>query len=195
MSKEDVKKINGWEKMTVCEWCGSVVSRRISLEGSMVCSWCYYVANLSKENLVKDYIRIRNENGELRKKLVALRQKAHYNSPFSAIPPKEILQRAMIALDLGKYYTEFSKVLGDYYGIDGPPYYESPKEVPPDAIACYYPSRNEVYCTKQNLSYENAFHEFYHALHKFGIVTTKHEEKDAELYAKGCLAMLGEKGD
>ena len=119
-----------------------------------------------------------------------------FNSPYSAIPPKDILERSILALDMAHIYSDFSIVLGDHYGFEAPRYLDKPEEVPKGAIACYHNFKNVVYAAKGPMSRHTAFHEFWHALENHGTVPrTIDSEKNANTYASACLKRLAHKGD
>jgi len=180
--------------MPPCEVCGVEVTRRKRnlATNKLTCNQCgFYIRNpisairelKRNEETIKKYrsnYKIKTANIEYR-----------FNSPFSAIPPDNILQNAIYGLDIDGYYHEFSKVLADYYGIEHPRYYRSAEKVPENAIACYYRSSNEVY-SKNGINQKTAFHEMWHALENFGIVPydPKTSERDADRYATGCVTRL-----
>ena len=117
-------------------------------------------------------------------------KKYPYSNPWSAVPPTHVLKNAVRALNIQGKYDAFPDVVGDYYGIETPPFYDDPSKVPKNAIACYYPSENKVY-SKGSMSNHTAFHELYHALERHGIVPkTKDTEKNAEFYADACISAL-----
>lgn len=180
--------------MADCEICGTFqLRRKRTNSGKLVCWKCYYHLLWSKEELTRKIGKQDQEIDSLEARIPPRRPKIEYryNSPFSAIPPIDVLKNSMLALDLSTSFSEFSQVLGDYYEINAPPYYANDDKVTPGAIACYYPSENEVYAFKSKpLSHETAFHEFYHALQNFGVVPKKDSEKNADLYAAGCMRRL-----
>ena len=182
--------------MPDCELCGKhVLRRRRICNGHLVCWSCFYREKWSKIELIRKINSLEKMNDDLSSKIPPRISEIEYrfNSPFSAIPPKDVLKNAFIGLNLGGYFSDFSQVLGDYYGINAPRYYADDNKVTEGAIACYYPSSNEVYSFKKEpLLHETAFHEFYHALQNFGIVPKKDSEKNADLYAKGCMKRLKE---
>ena len=182
--------------MPDCELCGQpVLRRRRNSANKLVCYSCSYLEKWPKEGLVRRIKRLEKENDDLSSRIPPRIHKIEYrfNSPFSAIPPIDVLKNALIGLNLGGYFSDFSQVLGDYYGIDAPRYYANDDKVPEGATACYYRSSNEVYSFKKTpLHNETAFHEFYHALQNYGIVPKKDSEKNAGLYAKGCMKRLKE---
>ena len=120
------------------------------------------------------------------------KKKYAYQNAVSAAPPTDVLKRSLAALDEYRLYTSLSQVLGDYYGIDAPRYLASDEMTPKGANAAYYSESNEVYSPKgKTLKYRTAFHEFWHALERHGIVPkTTDSEKNAEIYAKTCLTLL-----
>lgn len=183
-------------RLADCEICGTYQMRRKRTEsGKLVCWQCYYRLAWSKEELVRKTRQLDKEVDSLEARIPPRVPSVDYkyNSPFSAIPPIDVLKNAIIALDIGGTFSEYSQVLGDYYGINAPPYYANDEKIPDGAIACYYPTENEVYAfRKRALSHETAFHEFYHALQNFGIVPKKNSEKNADLYAKGCVRRLNQ---
>ncbi len=124
---------------------------------------------------------------------VAHEAKKHpYNNAVSAMPPLEILQKSLIALDEFHIFSDFAQVLGDYYGIVAPQYLDNPKKCGEKALATYYWSENIVYAAKGPMKYRTAFHEMWHALERHGIVPhTKDSEKNAEIFARHCLRRLG----
>ena len=145
-------------------------------------------------DFLKESRRLERENSELRTKTAQIfrEEKVYaFNNAVSAVPPVDVLERAMLALDLEKLFHAFSIVLGDYYGIKAPHYYDNPEKVPKNANACYHHETNEVYCAKGTLSHRTAFHEFWHALERHGIVpNTEDSEKNANTYAIACLKRL-----
>lgn len=181
--------------MTVCELCYRQVSRRKKREGVLVCDWCWAELCASKPQLIKEKIRLRGELDALRANpFLACKKQYAYNHPVSAVPAQDILEKAILALDLTKYYSDFSTVLGDYYGFSGPAYLRDKDQVSKGAIACYRRDKNTVYSAEPNgTSHDTAFHEFWHALEAHGIVPrTGDSEKNANLYAKACLKRLKE---
>ena len=171
--------------------------RRYRLKnGSLVCEMCRYHYHWTSEQFLRWIKRLKDSVNQWRIKAnertlrVPIDHKYRFNSPFSAIPPKDILDNAVYALDIEGIYHGFQRVLSDYYKIDTPPFIEDPDQVPEGAIACYYPNRNKVY-SRGTLKRRSAFHEIYHALENFGIVPkTKDSEKHANQYAYGCLRRL-----
>ena len=189
--------------MTICEICGRDVRKRSRLEdGRLVCWECKNVKSLDYEGMYKrifsywEYARrgwkraeeLRHEKG------IKLEKPDYkYNNPVSAVPPKEILEKSILSIDLMKYFSDFSVVLGDYYGFQGPRYLVSDEKLSPNSNATYYWHENTVYTPKKRaLKYRTAFHEIWHALERHGIVPHNEDsEKNAEIYARACLRRLG----
>ena len=180
-----------------CEICGEFATRRQRVDNSLCCMTCAFrLRYWSPLDFLKESRRLERENSELRAKTAQIFRKEKryaYNNAVSAVPTVDILERAMLAINLGENFSVFSVVLGDYYGIKAPPYYNFPEGVPKDANAVYHSLKNEVYCAKGPLSHRTAFHEFWHALERHGIVPkTKDSEKNANTYAIACLKRLKE---
>ena len=182
--------------MADCEICGTYQMRRKRIEsGKLVCWPCFYRLAWSKEELVRETRQLDKEVDSLEARIPPRTPKIEYkyNSPFSAVPPIDVIRNAVNALDISGWFSQFSQVLGDYYGINAPPYYDNTSKVPIGAIACYYPSDNEVYAKKGDpMTYDTAFHEFYHALQNFGIVPKKDSEKTARDYAAACVRRMNQ---
>jgi len=182
--------------MANCELCGKHQLRRKRLEnGKLVCWICYYRLAWSKEDIVIKTRKQDFEIDDLRSMIPPKKPRIEYkyNSPFSAIPPLDVIKNATIALDIAGYYSDFSQVLADYYGIDAPPYYVNDEKVPDGAIACYYHNENKVYSRKKDpMSWDTAFHEFYHALQNYGLVPSKNSEETADQYAKACVRRMNQ---
>ena len=180
--------------MPYCEICSrEVLRRKRTKRGRLVCRRCFY--------LIEYPDNAAYEIHKLEKKLEYYRQnhtikdanrKYRFNSPFSAVPPRELLQNAIYALDTVSGYSHgFNHVLADYYEIEAPPYYHNSEKVPENAIACYYRNANIVYSRDSTLSQKTAFHEMWHALESFGVVPrTENSERDADRYAYACLKRL-----
>ena len=174
-----------------CEVCGEEYHKRRRLsDNRLVCFNCWMCFNLpqSAADIIRwQNVRIMELNTELRE-----RSKLRiYNSPFSAIPPQDILRKATVALEISGNYQAFSDVLADYYGVGIIKYNVSPTEVSENAIACYHPGLNKVTSKEKTISHYTAFHEFYHALQDLGIVNKNNwSEKDAENYALACEKLL-----
>jgi len=181
--------------MADCEICYRQVARRRRVEGKLVCWGCASQLCLSKVQLAKDKVRLQGELDRIKANpvyAVSSKKPYPYNHPISAVPPLDVLKRAVLALNLTGFYTPFSKVLGDHYGFQGPPYWKDGDEVPNGWIACYYPSRNAVY-QRAPIGEETGFHEFWHALEAHGLVArTADSEENASLYARACLQRLKE---
>ena len=183
--------------MPACEICGQNQSRRTRLDnGKLVCYTCETHYHWSQDQFLpwikrlNDDIQFWRRTSNERSIHAPSERKFRFTSPYSAIPPREILQNAVYALDRQTTYTDFPKVLADFYQIDTPPFYDDPDQVPSGAIACYHPWSNKVYSTG-SISRNTAFHEIYHALENFGIVPkTEESEKNADEYANGCLHRL-----
>ena len=183
--------------MTLCEVCGESALRRQRADDFLCCRVCAFrLTSWSNLDLLKESRRLERENSELRAKTAQIfreEKRYAYNNAVSAVPTVDILERAMLALNQGENFSVFSVVLGDYYGIKAPPYYSFPEGVPKDANAVYHSLKNEVYCAKGPLSHRTAFHEFWHALERHGIVpNTEDSEKNANTYAIACLKRLKE---
>lgn len=181
--------------MPPCQICGRPQDRRKRIKtGKLVCNPCHWHSLWEPEQLIKKISELEKKNDDLRGRIPPKisQREYRYNSPYSAVPPRDILKNAMIAVNLGNF-SEFSKVLGDHYGIKAPPYYANDAKIPSGAIACYYPTENEVYAlVKEPLQYTTAFHEFYHALQAFGVVPNKDSEKNAGLYGEACVRRLND---
>lgn len=169
-----------------CQLCGAIVSgRRRRVGDFLLCWWCAYLMSLPQPQLVTKFRQIEEEFQRIDGK-----ENPKFMNPFSAVPPRDILLKAEIALDVTGYYSDFSKVLAEYYGIPTPKYLSNPNEVSKDSVACYHTSKNIVYCRAQ-MSLETAFHEFYHALQNHGIVPkNNYNEEEAKFYAKACIKIL-----
>jgi len=188
--------------MTICEICGREVNRRSRLDdGRLVCWQCKRLKNLDYDQICHevysyyDYAKRGWEKvAELRKEkgISHIPASYKYSNPVSAVPPIEILEKSIIALDVMNYFTNFSEVLGDYYGFKAPRYLISDEKCSPNANATYYWKENIVYSRREKrLAYRTAFHEIWHALERHGLVpNTKDSEKNAEIYAKACLRRL-----
>lgn len=183
--------------MPACEICGQNQLRRYRLKnGKLVCWTCKTHYHWKPEAFLPWIKRLRDDVAHWKKTAndrvlrTPSERKYRFTSPYSAIPPKDILKNAIYALDRQNQYTDFPKVLADYYEIDTPPFYDNPDKVPDGALACYYPWYNQIY-SRGSISRKNAFHEIYHALENFGIVPkTSESEKNADEYAYGCLERL-----
>lgn len=176
--------------MPECEICGKHARRRIRRSGKLICNFCNWGLNQTKEFLAKEYSRHINEISELRREIHKIRVKPRL-TPYIAIPPIYVLKKAIAALELSGNYSGFSEVLANHFGIEAPPYYHVPERVPKGAVACYVPSKNTVY-SKNPLSRKTAFHEFWHALESNGVAVMehKHSESNADQFAYGCLKVL-----
>lgn len=178
--------------MPKCDICGKDVPRRVRQDSRLVCGICDNLITFP-HNAAYEVHRQRKQLEEYKAKwnLRKPNIKHKFNSPFSAIPPIHVLENAILALDTEGKYTSFPVVLSDYYGIDSPPFWDNPDEVPKNAIACYSRIKNVVY-SKGSMSRHTAFHEIWHALESFGIVPYDPEtsEKHANLYASGCISSL-----
>lgn len=160
--------------MTFCECCSTSVLRRRRIQGKLVCHEC--------GQLLNDPFWLLTRYNELKQSITPEKKP-------NLIPPRHILESACLSVDLTGEYHDFPIILAHYYKIDVPPYYHDPKKVPQNAVACYYPSTNTVY-SKGPMGFQTAFHEFYHALEKNGIIHAKDSEVAANLYAKTCLKIL-----
>ena len=188
--------------MTICEICERETSRRTRLDdGRLVCWQCNNLKKQSYDqicNTVQMYneyaSRGWNKVDELRKlKSISHTPKTFaFSNPISAVPPIEILEKSILALDIMHLFSNFSEVLGDYYGIEAPRYLISDEKCLPTANATYYWEENKVYSKREtSLKRRTAFHEMWHALERHGIVEhTEDSEKNAKTYAKGCLRRL-----
>ena len=188
--------------MTICEICGGKTKRRIRLnDGRLVCWQCNQIQKNSYEENCKTVKNYRdyakqgwNKVTELRKEksISLIPPEYKYTNPISAVPPVDVLERSLLALDMMNYFSNFSEVLADYYGFEAPRYLISDEKCSPDANATYYWRENNVYTRRDRpLKNRTAFHEIWHALERHGIVpNTKDSEKNAELYAKACLRRL-----
>lgn len=176
--------------MPFCQICNEETLRRHRIEGKLVCWICYNNMEAPKPILVG---RIRSLEKEIKAKPDAAKR---FSSPYGAVPPKDVLVKAKMALDGEGSYNEFSKVLGDYYGILGPNYIIDPSRVPEKSIACYISSLNTVVAKEKTITMAVAFHEFYHALESNKVVPCleigkQESQKNADNYSKACLKILG----
>ena len=188
--------------MTICEICGREVRKRSRLEdGRLVCWKCKSIKYSSYEEIcinIQSYNEWAKRGWEQVEKIRKQKGIQHipaqykYSNPVSAVPPVEILEKSMLALDFMSFFSNFSEVLSDYYGFEAPRYLVSDEKCSPNANATYYWEENTVYSRdKKRLAYRTAFHEIWHALEKHGIVPhTDESEKNAEIYAKACLRRL-----
>ncbi len=193
----------------LCDICHKESGRRRTRIGDkLVCFDCHWantqITRGDPDNYLKEsYSRECKANRELRERVaqleaaqypVAHEAKKHpYTNAVSALPPVEVLEKAILALDEYRYFNNFAEVLGDYYGIVAPKYLASDEKTPKDANAAYFWETNTVYAPKSKaLKYHTAFHEMWHALERHGIVPHgKDSEIDAQRYAKLCLRKLG----
>jgi len=190
-----------------CELCkedhGRRKKRLVNRSIKMLCWDCWW--QLENGNLVdttlelakyrKYYFDAEKKINELKKtrqwEIINQPKRYPYSNPWSAIPPIHVLKNAVKALDDQEKYKGFPEVLGDYYGIETPPYSFDASKVPEGAIACYYPTTNIVYTKEKTIDKRVAFHEMYHALERHGIIPMNSDsEKNAEFYAYACLARL-----
>jgi len=188
--------------MTICEICGRETNRRLRLEdGRLVCWQCKAIKYSSYEEICKNvqsynewakrgWARVEELRKEKGTKHIPATYK--YNNAVSAVPPIEVLEKSIMALDMMNYFSNFSEVLSDHYGFEAPRYLISDEKCSPGANATYYWEENTVYSRrKKELKYRTAFHEIWHALEKHGLVPhTEESEKSAEIYAKACLRRL-----
>jgi len=189
--------------MVECELCGIDRGRRKRVDGKMLCWHCVYSLRQTKETLAKEISQklanIHRLQDELYKERnnkyqVKFEKKGYqYSNPVSAVPSLDILQRAIMAVDLLQYFSNFSEVMCDYYGIKAPRYLINDDKVPNDANAVYSWGDNIVYTPKRGaLKWRTAFHEIWHALERHAVVShTEESEKNAEIFAKACLRRLG----
>lgn len=114
-----------------------------------------------------------------------------------AIPPEDVVHRAIVALNVTGKYLGFSEVLSAYYGIPAPDYVvdmNSPPTVPANTVACYAPSQHRVYSKSATLTRRTAFHEMFHALVAKGTIWIPHDKEEdyARQYADACMSMSGD---
>ena len=111
---------------------------------------------------------------------------------FACLPPSDVVRRAVDTLGVTGDYSGFSAVLASYYGIPPPRFLHDAIAVPKDAIACYSFPLNTVYSKQPSLLRDTAFHEFFHALEKHGVVAIPIEKREeyANLFAKICCCRM-----
>jgi hypothetical protein len=180
--------------MTICELCGDVVSRRKRVDGRLVCWRCTYGLNRPKENIVGELNKLERELRKMKERLPStpIAKDYTFNSAVSAVPPLDVLRRAILALNLSGHFNAFSIVLSDHYDFKAPEYNVDPDRTPVGAIACYHYSNNKVTSREKTITNHTAFHEFWHVLQRHGIVSNDKSEQNADLYAIACLEMLKE---
>lgn len=180
--------------MPKCEICGKEMARRVrhTPSGKLTCHWCNYrirnpIKTAIEATRFEEQIKIYRQE----RPILPTGTRYKFNSPYSAVPPKDILDKSILALDMSGFYSEFSTVLGDYYDFQAPRYLDSPESVPKGAVACYYNNKNTVYAAKGRMTRHTAFHEFWHALENHGVVPrTIDSEKNANIYADASLSRL-----
>jgi len=164
------------------------------MDGLFVCWHCASLLGKSKPEIVKDAMKYYHEMREYWLELTKIKSRPSYGSVYAALPSKEILQRAIIALEMSGSYQPFYNVLAEVYGIESPGAYFDASQVPEDAIACYHPSKHAIYSKTKNMSRGTALHEFWHALEGRGRVirdsNKEGREKNARDFAEACLRVL-----
>ena len=181
-------------KMTICEICKASVHRRTGVDGLLVCWHCASLLEKSKPEIVKDAMKYYNEMREHWAELSKIRSRPSYGSVYAALPPKEVLQKAIIALEMSGSYQPFYDVLAEVYGIESPRSFFDASQVSENAVACYHPSRHAIYSKTIGMSRSTALHEFWHALEGKGRVirdsTKEGREKNARDFSEACLRVL-----
>lgn len=180
--------------MTICELCGHDVARRIKVNKLLVCWHCASLLKKSKTEIVKKAMNYYEKMREYNLELLKIRARPSYGSVYAALPSKDVLQKAIIALEMSSKYQPFYDVLAEVYGIESPQTCFNASQVSEDAIACYRPSTHTIYSKTESMSRSTAFHEFWHALEGSGRVIRdprkEGREKNARDFAEACLRIL-----
>jgi len=158
---------------------------------------CWSCSRFLREGIESTLIELERQRemankywGELR----TIKNRPTYGSAYSAIPNHWMLQQAIEALDKAGNYQGFYNRLSEMYRVDTPSSYHNAEECPPNAIACYIPSKQAIVSKKKTMSKKTAFHEWFHHLEHQGYVLQdkikENREKNANDFANACVAIL-----